>query len=242
MSEAEPVNASRDEIDKFDAVASRWWDPESEFKPLHQINPLRLAFVREQIELRGRRALDVGCGGGILSESLAQHGAQTTGIDLSPGAIEIARLHALESGLEIDYRQSSVEAMAAAQPAAFDMVTCMELLEHVPDPASVVSACAQLVRPGGVVVFSTLNRNLRAFLLAIVGAEYLLGMLPRGTHSYAKFIRPSELDRWARRSGLRQRDQRGMRYNPLSRSFHLAEDVSVNYLMAYRRPEDQHAS
>lgn len=242
MSEAEPVNASRDEIDKFDAVASRWWDPESEFKPLHQINPLRLAFVREQIELRGRRALDVGCGGGILTESLAQHGTRTTGIDLSPGAIEVARLHALESGLEIDYQQRSAEALAAAQPAAFDLVTCMELLEHVPDPASVVAACAQLVRPGGVVVFSTLNRNPRAFLLAIVGAEYLLGMLPRGTHSYAKFIRPSELDRWARRSGLRQRDQRGMHYNPLSRSFHLTEDVSVNYLMAYRRPEDQHAN
>ncbi|MCK8515962.1 bifunctional 2-polyprenyl-6-hydroxyphenol methylase/3-demethylubiquinol 3-O-methyltransferase UbiG [Methylonatrum kenyense] len=235
MTEPERVNASRDEIDKFDAVASRWWDQEGEFKPLHQINPLRLAFIREQVALAGCRVLDVGCGGGILSESLAREGARTTAIDLSPGAIEVARLHALESGLEIDYQLRSVESLVADHAGQYELVTCMELLEHVPDPASVVRACAQLVRPGGTVVFSTLNRNPKAYLLAIVAAEYLLRMLPRGTHDYARFIRPSELSRWAREADLQLAALRGIQYDPLARQFHANRDVSVNYMAAYQR-------
>ncbi len=238
MSESERVNASQEEIDKFDASASRWWDLEGDFKPLHQINPLRLAFIEEQLSLPDSRVLDVGCGGGILSESLARQGARTTAIDLSPGAIEVARLHALESGLEIDYQQRSVESLVAEQAGHYDLVSCMELLEHVPDPASVVSACAQLVRPGGNVVFSTLNRNPKSFLLAIVAAEYVLGMLPRGTHSYTRFIRPSELARWARGAGLHQGQLRGIRFDPLTRRFRTSRDVSVNYMVAFHRSED----
>lgn len=242
MSESEQVNASREEIEKFDASASRWWDLEGEFKPLHQINPLRLAFIEEQLALAGCRALDVGCGGGILSESLARQGARTTAIDLSPGAIEVARLHALESELQIDYQQRSVESLVADQAGHYDLVTCMELLEHVPDPASVVRACAQLLRPGGTVVFSTLNRTPKAYLLAIVAAEYVLGMLPRGTHDYGKFIRPSELARWARRANLQQGALRGIHYQPLQRRFHTGRDVSVNYMVAYQLAGDIDAS
>jgi len=229
-------NISAAEIAKFEASASRWWDPDSEFKPLHDINPLRLGFIRSHVELRGKRTLDVGCGGGILTESLALAGADTVGIDMGLTPLDVASLHAVESELEIDYRQQTVESLAAEAPASFDVVACMEMLEHVPDPGSVVRACASLLRPGGVLFMSTLNRNPKSFALAIVGAEYVLGMLPRGTHDYAKFIRPSELDAWARQAGLALEELKGMSYNPLGRNYKLGSDVSVNYLACYRKP------
>jgi len=230
MSSADPA-----EIAKFDALAGRFWDPNGEFGALHRLNPLRLAYVVERAELKGARVLDVGCGGGIFSEALARAGAQVTGIDLSRAALATAGLHALESGLAIDYRESSAEAHAEVAPAAYDVVTCMEMLEHVPDPASVIAALARLVRPGGTVVVSTLNRTLRSFLLAIVGAEYLARLLPRGTHEYARFIRPSELGRAARAAGLEVRDLTGLGYEPLSRTFRLERDVRVNYLATLAR-------
>lgn len=234
-------NISPAEIAKFEASASRWWDPDSEFKPLHDINPLRLSFILGHAELQGVRALDVGCGGGILTESLALASARTTGLDMGAAPLDVARLHALETGIEIDYRQQTVESLADEAPRSFDIVTCMEMLEHVPDPASVVDACSRLLRPGGRVFFSTLNRNPKAFALAIVGAEYVLRMLPRGTHDYAGFICPSELDRWARSAGLKLRDLRGMQYNPLSRRYMLGRDVSVNYLACYDKPDEADA-
>jgi 2-polyprenyl-6-hydroxyphenyl methylase / 3-demethylubiquinone-9 3-methyltransferase len=226
------------EVEKFDRLASRWWDPHSEFKPLHEINPLRLDYIDRHAGLAGRRVLDVGCGGGILSESMAARGAKVTGIDLGAAPLEVARLHLLESGLQVDYRQVPVEDLAVEMPGQFDVVTCMEMLEHVPDPASVVQACAELVRPGGHVFLSTLNRNPKSYLFAIVGAEYLLRMLPRGTHDYRKFIRPSELDAWARAAGLELEDLTGMSYNPLSGEYRLGRDVDVNYLATYIRPAD----
>lgn len=229
-------NVDPGEIAKFEALAARWWDPESEFKPLHDINPLRLDFIDARAGLAGRRVVDVGCGGGLLAEAMAHRGAAVTGIDLGEAPLAVARLHAAESDVELEYRHLSVETLAAEQPATFDVVTCLEMLEHVPDPASVVHACARLVKPGGQVFFSTLNRNPKAYALAILGAEYLLRMLPRGTHDYARFIRPSELAGWCREAGLEVREQSGLVYNPLTRRYRLSRrDVSVNYLMHCRR-------
>jgi 2-polyprenyl-6-hydroxyphenyl methylase/3-demethylubiquinone-9 3-methyltransferase len=230
------VNADPAELAKFSELAHRWWDPESEFRPLHQINPLRLDWIQGLVPLQGQRALDVGCGGGILSDAMARAGAQVTGIDLASKALKVAQLHALEAQTpNVSYREISAEALAAEQPASFDVVTCMEMLEHVPDPASVVRACATLVKPGGWVFFSTLNRNLKSFMLAIVGAEYVLNMLPRGTHEYAKFIQPSELAGHCRAAGLEWQKTRGLSYNPLTRRYWLNDDTSVNYLVATQR-------
>ncbi len=228
-----PTNMDPTEIAKFEALASRWWDPNSEFKPLHDINPLRLDYIdRLAGGLAGKRVLDVGCGGGILSEAMAARGAEVTGIDLGEAPLSVAELHLLESGEQVEYRRIAAEALADEMPAAFDVVTCMEMLEHVPDPGAIVAACSRLVKPDGKVFFSTINRNPKSFLFAIVGAEYLLNLLPKGTHEYAKFIRPSELDHWARQSGLETIDVTGMSYNPLSGRYWLGNDVSVNYLCA----------
>jgi 2-polyprenyl-6-hydroxyphenyl methylase / 3-demethylubiquinone-9 3-methyltransferase len=236
------INADPAELAKFSELAHRWWDPGSEFKPLHQINPLRLDWIERLLGaggVRGRLALDVGCGGGILAEAMARRGAaQVLGIDLAEKPLKVAQLHALEAGVEnIEYREVAVEALAVERPAAFDVVTCMEMLEHVPDPASVVRACAALVRPGGQVFFSTLNRNAKSFLFAIVGAEHVLKLLPKGTHEYAKFIRPSELAQWCRDAGLAIEHTRGMQYNPLTGRYWLSDDTSVNYLFACRRSD-----
>ena len=231
------TNVDPQELAKFSELAHRWWDPDSEFRPLHQINPLRLEWIDELAGLKGQRALDVGCGGGILAEAMARRASHVTGIDLAVRPLGVARLHALESGVEnIEYREIAAEALAAEAPGRFDVVTCMEMLEHVPDPSSVVRACATLVRPGGWVFFSTLNRNPKSFLFAIIGAEYVLGLLPKGTHEYARFIRPSELARWTRESGLTLEGSKGMEYNPLTRRYKLSGDTSVNYLFACRRP------
>ena len=230
------TNVDPQELAKFSELAHRWWDPDSEFRPLHQINPLRLEWIDSLAQLRGQRALDVGCGGGILAEAMARRAIQVTGIDLATRPLGVARLHALEAGVEnIEYREISAEALAAEAGGAFDVVTGMEMLEHVPDPASVVRACATLVRPGGWVFFSTLNRNPKSFLFAIIGAEYVLGLLPKGTHEYARFIRPSELARWSRDNGLSLEASKGMEYNPLTRRYRLSDDTSVNYLLACRR-------
>ncbi|HEY9198001.1 MAG TPA: bifunctional 2-polyprenyl-6-hydroxyphenol methylase/3-demethylubiquinol 3-O-methyltransferase UbiG [Gammaproteobacteria bacterium] len=228
-------NVDPAEIAKFEELAARWWDPHSEFKPLHDINPLRLDYIDRLEPLRGKRVLDVGCGGGLLSEGMAARGAQVTGIDMGEAPLSVARLHLYESGLEVDYQRITAEQMAAEHPGAFDIVTCLEMLEHVPAPSSVIAACARMVKPGGLVVFSTINRNPKSYLLAIVGAEYVLRMLPKGTHDYRKFIRPSELDGWARAAELELRDIRGMTYNPLTTTYSLGRDVDVNYLAAYRR-------
>lgn len=229
-------NVDAAEVAKFEALASRWWDPKSEFKPLHEINPLRLNFIDARAGLAGKRVLDVGCGGGILSESMAHRGAKVTGIDLGEAPLGVARLHAEESGVSVDYQNISVEALAAQTPGHFDVVTCMEMLEHVPDPASVIRACCALVRPGGYVFFSTLNRTPKSYAFAILGAEYVLRLLPRGTHDYAKFIRPSEMAAWSRQVGLEVREQTGLTYNPLTRRYRLvADDVSVNYMMYCRK-------
>ncbi|WP_287876013.1 bifunctional 2-polyprenyl-6-hydroxyphenol methylase/3-demethylubiquinol 3-O-methyltransferase UbiG [Acidovorax sp.] len=233
---SESVNADPAELAKFSELAHRWWDPESEFRPLHQINPLRLEWIDSRAALSAQAVLDVGCGGGILSDSMARKGADVTGIDLSTKALRVARLHALEAQTaNLRFREISVEALAAEQPASFDVVTCMEMLEHVPDPASVVQACARLVKPGGWVFFSTINRNAKAFALAIVGAEYILNMLPRGTHEYAKLLRPSELAASCRAAGLDVTDTCGLEHNPLTRRYWLSSDTSVNYMFATRR-------
>lgn len=224
------------ELAKFSDLAHRWWDTESEFRPLHQINPLRLAWIENLTPLKGLRVLDVGCGGGILTDAMARSGADVLGIDLSIKALKVAQLHALEAQTEnVRYQEISAEALAAAQPGSFDVVTCMEMLEHVPDPSSIVKACAALVRPGGQVFFSTINRNAKAFLFAIVGAEYLLKLLPRGTHEYARFIKPSELAGYCRSSGLDLQETKGLQYNPLSRHYWLDTDTSVNYMFATAR-------
>ena len=232
---ASRVNADSAELQKFSALAHRWWDPNGDLRPLHELNPLRLDWIDRCAPLAGKRVLDVGCGGGILAESMAGREASVVGIDLAGKPLRIAQLHALESGVSVDYREVSAEALAAESPAAFDVVTCMEMLEHVPDPASVVCACGALARPGGWVFLSTINRNPKSFLLAIVGAEYLLRLLPRGTHEYAKFIRPSELAQMARDAGLEVAEVIGMTYNPLTRQFALGGDADVNYLVACRR-------
>ena len=230
-------NVDHAEIAKFEALAHRWWDRESEFKPLHEINPLRVNWIDERVGLAGKQVLDVGCGGGILSESMALRGATVTAIDMGEAPLGVARLHQLESGVSVDYRQSTAEALAAQMPGQFDVVTCLEMLEHVPDPASVIEACQRLVKPGGQVFFSTINRNPKAYLLAIVGAEYLLKMLPRGTHDFRKFIRPSELGAWCRNVGLEVKDIVGLTYNPLSKTYKLGADVDVNYMIQTRREE-----
>jgi 2-polyprenyl-6-hydroxyphenyl methylase / 3-demethylubiquinone-9 3-methyltransferase len=225
------LNVDAAELQKFASLAHRWWDPNSEFKPLHEINPLRLDYVDRIAGLAGKRVLDVGCGGGILSESMAGRGAEVTGIDLGEKALKVAQLHKLESGVDVSYQLISVEALAEQQPESFDLVTCMEMLEHVPDPAEIVRACAKLVRPGGSVFFSTLNRNPKSYLYAVIGAEYVLNMLPKGTHEYGKFIKPSELSAWCRQAGLDIKGMVGMSYSPLSKRYSLNADVSVNYLM-----------
>mgnify|MGYP002713011186 CR=1 FL=1 len=234
------INVDHAEINKFEELAARWWDPHSEFKPLHEINPLRLGYIDRIASLRGKRVLDVGCGGGILSESMAREGAMVTGIDMGEAPLQVARLHLLESGLEVDYQHIPVEQLAEQQPESFDVVTCMEMLEHVPDPSSVVAACARLTRPGGHVFFSTLNRNPKSYLFAIVGAEYLLRLLPRGTHDFTKFIKPSELDSWIRRAELLTNEMIGLTYNPLTSQYRLVPgNVDVNYMVSCRKADDE---
>ena len=228
-------NVDRAEIAKFEALASRWWDRNSEFKPLHEINPLRMGFIDARVNLAGRKVLDVGCGGGILAEAMAHRGAVVTGIDMGEAPLAVARLHLLESGLDIDYRHARAEDFAAANPGRFSVITCLEMLEHVPDPLSVLRACHTMLEPGGHLFLSTINRNPKAYLLAILGAEYVLGLLPRGTHDYKKFIRPSELYAMARQAGFSLQKMTGMTYNPLTRKYRLGSDVDVNYLMYLTR-------
>lgn len=231
------LNADPQELAKFSELAHRWWDPESEFKPLHRINPLRLDWIDAQARLAGKQVLDVGCGGGILAESMARRGARVLGIDLANRPLKVAQLHAMESGVEqLQYREVAAEALAEESPGRFDVVTCMEMLEHVPQPASIVQACTRLTRPGGWIFFSTINRNPKSFLFAIVGAEHVLKLLPKGTHEYARFIRPSELAQWCRDAGLEVQETRGMEYNPLTERYWLSADTSVNYLVACRKP------
>lgn len=229
-------NVDTREIYKFSALAHRWWDPNSEFAPLHRINPLRLGWINERVEIHGKRAIDIGCGGGILAEAMAAAGAHVKGIDLSEKALKVAQIHLLESRLNVDYEHIAAEGLAEREPSAFDVVTCMELLEHVPDPASTVTACATLARPGGSLFFSTLNRNLKAYLFAILGAEYVLKLLPKGTHDYSKFIRPSELSAMCRNAGLDVREIIGMTYNPITKVYSLGRDTDVNYLLRAEKP------
>ena len=226
------------EIKKFEALAARWWDPTSEFKPLHEINPLRMGLLTSITGLAGKRVLDIGCGGGILAEAMARQGAEVVAIDMAEASLSVARLHQLESKLDIDYRRIPAEELAEQEPASFDVVTCLEMLEHVPDPSAIVAACQKLVKPDGEVLFSTINRNPKSYLFAIIGAEYILNLLPRGTHEYAKFIRPSELAGWAREAGLSLKEQRGMTYNLLTKRYSLGQDLDVNYLAHYHRPAE----
>lgn len=238
MNQETTINVDAAEVAKFDALASRWWDPAGDFRTLHEINPLRLDWIRRQAGLDGLRVVDIGCGGGILAESMAGVGARVTGIDMAEGPLAVARLHLAESDAEVDYRRMTAEQLAKDEPGGYDVVTCLEMLEHVPDPAAVIGACATLVRPGGQVFFSTINRTPKSFLFAIVGAEYVLKMLPAGTHEYRKFIRPSELEEWARHAGLALTDCTGMHYDPLSRAYSLGPGLEVNYLQSYRREAD----
>ena len=231
-------NVDPNEVRKFEELAYRWWDRDSEFKPLHDINPLRLNYIDERANIKGKKVVDVGCGGGILSESMALRGAQVKGIDMGETPLSVADLHSLETGVEIDYQQISVEELAEQEAGQYDVVTCLEMLEHVPDPASVIAACAKLIKPGGDVFFSTINRNPKSFVFAIVGAEYILNLLPKGTHEYAKFIRPSELESWARATGLMLKDITGMTYNPIFQTYSLGKDVGVNYLMHYKKENE----
>ena len=230
-------NVDAAEVAKFNALASRWWDPDGDFRPLHEINPLRLDWIRQRTELSGRVIVDVGCGGGILTEAMSLAGAKVTGIDMADGPLTVARLHQTESGAEVSYEQMTAEALAASRPGEFDVVTCLEMLEHVPDPAQVIRSCAELVKPGGNVFFSTINRNPKSFAFAIIGAEYVLKLLPAGTHEYQKFIRPSELEEWARLAGLELRASIGMHYNPMTKDYSLGQNLDVNYLMHFERPD-----
>lgn len=232
----QPMNADPLELQKFSDLAHRWWDPTSEFRPLHEINPLRLEWINARAPLAGKNVVDIGCGGGILAESMARKGAKVTGIDLSEKALKVADLHSLESGVQVRYELIAAEQLAAREPGSFDVVTCMEMLEHVPDPAAVVQACATLVKPGGHVFFSTINRNPKAYLFAVIGAEYVLRMLPKGTHDYAKFITPAELSQYVRSAGLLVDGLKGMTYNPLTKIYSLNQDTDVNYLLACSRP------
>jgi 2-polyprenyl-6-hydroxyphenyl methylase / 3-demethylubiquinone-9 3-methyltransferase len=231
QNKTKPINVSQKEIDKFNELAHKWWDEESEFKPLHQINPLRLHLIHDKVNLKNKKVLDVGCGGGILSESMAKLGAEVTGIDMGEKVIRIAELHALQSKLNIDYQCTSIEVIATKQKATFDVITCMEMLEHVPDPSIIVSLCAKLLKPGGTLFMSTINRNLKAYLFAVIGAEYILKLLPRGTHDYEKFIKPSELIAWCRKENLTINTLIGMTYNPITQIYKLSDDVAVNYLI-----------
>jgi 2-polyprenyl-6-hydroxyphenyl methylase/3-demethylubiquinone-9 3-methyltransferase len=232
-------NVDTDEVAKFDALATRWWDTDGEFRPLHEINPLRLDWIRQHVDLNGSKVVDIGCGGGILTESMAAAGAVVTGIDMAEGPLSVARLHQIESGVDVDYQQSTAEELAVSHAGQFDVVTCLEMLEHVPHPSQIVASVHTLLRPGGQAFFSTINRNPKSFMLAIVGAEYVLKMLPAGTHDYQKFIRPSELDDWARATGLELKASIGMHYNPVTREYSLGPGLDVNYLMHYSRPESE---
>lgn len=234
---ADRSNVDAGEIAKFEALANRWWDPNGEFRPLHDINPLRLNFIDQRVPLAGKQVLDVGCGGGLLAEGMSLRGAHVIGIDMGEAPLSVARLHGLESGVKVDYRQVTAEALAEEMPGQFDVVTCLEMLEHVPDPGQVVQACAQMLKPGGHLFLSTINRNPKSWLFAIVGAEYVLQILPKGTHQWRKFIRPSELSDWVREAGLDIREITGMSFNPLTRSYRLGRDVDVNYLMHVSKPE-----
>ena len=234
------MNSVRDNVDpaevaKFDALASRWWDPDGEFHTLHEINPLRLDWIRQRVQLADCKAIDIGCGGGILADSMAVAGATVIGIDMAEGSLTVARLHQHESDAEVEYRQATAEELAAEEPGVFDVVTCLEMLEHVPDPSQVIRSCAELVKPGGHVFFSTINRNPKSFAYAIVGAEYVLKLLPAGTHEYEKFIRPSELESWARRAGLSLKESIGMHYNPFTKDYRLGKGLDVNYMMHFQR-------
>ena len=235
---AEQTNVDAAEIAKFDALASRWWDPAGDFRPLHEINPLRLDYIRQRATLAGSKVVDIGCGGGILTESMAGLGASVTGIDMAEGPLTVARLHQAESGISVEYLQTTAEDLAGKHAGQFDVVTCLEMLEHVPSPSTVIAACAELVRPGGDIFFSTINRNPKSFLFAIVGAEYVLRLLPKGTHEYEKFIRPSELESWSRHNGLQLQGSIGLHYNPLTKEYSLGENIDVNYIMHFQRPND----
>lgn len=235
-------NLDEQEIRKFEALASRWWDPNSEFRPLHEINPLRMGYISRMVNPAGKKVVDVGCGGGILTEALRRQGAEVTGIDMAEAALAVARLHLQESGLEIKYRKCTAEQLAHEQAEEYELLTCLEMLEHVPDPAAVVEACHRLVKPGGMAVFSTINRNPKSWLFAIVGAEYILRLLPRGTHEYAKLIRPSELAGWCRAAGFELEAQIGMGYNPLTKKYFLQQNMDVNYMACYRKPADSETS
>ena len=241
MNQTTPLrdNVDAAEVAKFNALAARWWDPEGDFRPLHQINPLRLDWIRQGAQLSGRRVVDIGCGGGILTESLAEAGATVTGIDMAEGPLTVARLHQVESGVAVDYLQTTAEELAEQRSGEFDVITCLEMLEHVPEPYEVIRSCRTLVKPGGDVFFSTINRNPKSFVFAIVGAEYVLKLLPAGTHEYRKFIRPSELDAWARDAGLKLVSSIGLHYNPFTKVYSLGENLDVNYLMHFRRPESE---
>lgn len=232
-------NVDLAELAKFNSLASRWWDTEGDFGALHEINPLRLDWIRQYVKLAGSKALDIGCGGGILAESMSACDATVVGIDMAEAPLAVARLHQHESGIEVDYRQSTAESLAAEEPGQYDVITCLEMLEHVPDPSQVIRSCAELVKPGGHVFFSTINRNPKSFLFAIVGGEYLLNLLPKGTHEYEKFIRPSELEQWAREAGLKLQASIGMHYNPLTKQYSLGSNLDVNYLMYYQRPASE---
>lgn len=239
MTQQSSVNVDNAEVAKFNALAARWWDPDGDFRPLHEINPLRLDWIRQHAELKDRVVVDIGCGGGILTEAMAAAGATVTGIDVAEKPLGVARLHQLESGAEVNYELRTAEDLADARPGEFDIVTCLEMLEHVPDPAKVIRSCYELAKPGGHVFFSTINRNPKSFLFAIVGAEYVLRLLPAGTHEYQKFIRPSELEEWARHAGLELKDSIGLHYNPLTRDYSLGRNLDVNYLMYFRRPPSE---
>ena len=232
-------NVDAAELAKFNALAARWWDPEGDFRPLHEINPLRLDWIRQLVDPDGKKVVDIGCGGGILAEAMASAGARVKGIDMAEAPLSVARLHQIESGIDVEYEATTAEELAEREPASYDIVTCLEMLEHVPSPADVVRSCAELARPGGHIFFSTINRNPKSFLFAIVGAEYVLRLLPAGTHEYQKFIRPSELDAWSRGAGLTLNTSIGLHYNPFTRDYTLGSNLDVNYLMHFRRPDSE---